>query len=273
MTENEENKKGFEIKYYRLVNGRKKDLSNKDSLNQDNIGKDKNLVFSGINLFGNILTNFISSIWEYIPYNYNEEDGKDWADLYNRIQKNGIDISDSKQIIQHLDDLRKIYIPKSKEFNEQSTVLFSLPQKDINPKIKKTKEHFFCINQNKEGYCNKCQNKISKKTNALSEIGCIFFGDYPLDKSDFFGLLNNASNLLNQKIGTIQITHHGSETGLIANNNFCLYKGRRCVISFAYGNRWNLPKKEVVERINKEEGMAYCVSNSSAYVQIIEFEV
>ena len=269
MTENEENKKGFEIKYYRLVNGRKKDLSNKDSLNQDNIGKDKNLVFSGINLFGNILTNFISSIWEYIPYNYNEEDGKDWADLYNRIQKNGIDISNSKQVVKNLNNLRTIYSQRPKNFNEQSTVLFSMPRKDI--KIKKTKEHFFCINQNKEDYCNKCKCKNGYNVSKLSEAGCIFFGDYPLDKNDFFTLLNNASNLSNISIGTIQITHHGSKTGLIQNNSFCLYTGRRCVISFAYGNLWNLPKKEVMERIRIEKGMAYCVSNSTAYVQHFEF--
>jgi len=135
------------------------------------------------------------------------------------------------------------------DLNEQSEILFSFPVATLNNIKAILGFEFKKFDENK--------------------LGAIYFGDYPLQ---YFRLdIQTELGKDADKIGTIQIPHHGSKTGLYPS-----FYADNIVYPIAFGirNRYRHPKTDVISCITAmRETFPIYITEYSYYIQKFEFEV
>lgn len=213
-----------------------------------------NFIHNGDNLLKRFSHNL--PFWEFLPYNDSKGlDRNIYSYLVQELKKNKINPNSVEDIVGKRKEIKKIYssIIKNKSLpkinlNEQSTLLLSLPE------TTKIKEYNF---------------KNSEYVAKENLLGCIYFGDYPVQK----GLPPKTSKAINnniQNVGTIQIPHHGALDGELPGMYYAM---RKCPVSYGLWNQKKHPTKHIVETIGNNNGFLVRVSEELGYFQYFEFTV
>ena len=225
------------------------------------IKDNKNIIRNGQNILEKIpgSSSSISKIvefWNFLPYNNTKGQGGAIINiLINELKKNNIDPNNVKDIVNNIDDIRKIYDSlwksgkiKKIKLNEQSTMLLSLPEV---PSIKSY--HF--------------QNK--KYVSEENLLGCLYFGDYPAKETPIEDKITDVIKANFWCTGTIQIPHHGARDGELS--EYCYYD-KKCVVSHKIDSK-NHPNKEIVYKIISNDGILVNVKEDTGYFQHFEFDL
>ena len=240
---------------------------------------DNNFISSGTDLLSRIGFPEISNIWQYLPYNYNKpQDATDafinetlkdfeqvFTDLSAFIEYRETIKHKYGQIISSKGGMRRSSVNyRGRYFNEQSTVLFSLPKDDILNSA--SFYDIICQRTHYLGYCSECKicitDKVRQKRKGDCKPGCVYLGDY-LSKPQY--LYDNLKPKLvthKSKIHTLQVAHHGSQNGVLVDD---FYNENICVISYGETNSYGHPHKKLEKAINNAERVD--VTESKEYIQ------
>lgn len=213
---------------------------------------------------------YLKACWHMITYNYqlivkNPKFIKAMTDagLYDKL-------SDEEYVSHNVKEIGDI-CKKIKNPNEQSTVLFSYPQKrsGIICENHLVGENSSCLlSQNQQIIlCNCCKNETKLCCNCYagdSLIGCVYFGDYPLNTKEHYERIRQIYETSSEYTGTIQFPHHGSTTG---NNKNILEFDKKYVFSYGFGTKH--PAKTSVEKVSDAGGCPIFVNDYSGYIQHI----
>ena len=270
-----------DTRVYRLLpKGIKKDSNEKEI-------KNKYVIESGTDLLNKFGYFDVSNFWQYPHYNYHinlSELDKIYRHLIDNIAPKVF--TDLGAFIECRDNIQKEYSrihptrgglliednPRGRYFNEQSTVLFSIPKKKISPtisfdEIKRDITHSTEI-------CYGCNFSLKyykvPLIHNIKQPGCIYLGDYLAANSSFYHNLKQEIDIYKEKIYTIQMPHHGSKNGLFTDG---FYKDRVCVIPYGLRNGYSHPHKIVQETIKEDQGIRVNVTEEAGYVQHFEFTV
>ena len=205
-------------------------------------------IHNGEDLLQKIPLKRILPFWKYLPFNNCKGMEKSIFSYLTNNLKN-INPYDAKDVINHKTEIREIYdnLGLGADLNEQSTLLLSLPEVS-------------CIKKYS------CQNR--KYISEDNLIGCIYFGDYPAQKTPIPNRIEKVITNNLCYVGTIQIPHHGACNGELPNH---YYIDKKCPVS--YGFKKNYPTIFIVDTILKNKGMLICVNEYIEYFQHFEFEV
>lgn len=210
------------------------------------------------------LSTDVNSLWEYIPYNPNwnkyaesfkekilEED-LDWEKLTNPS-------SNSSYIKKNLSILKNIYDKLGKK-NLHSLIVYSNSTIDNCISIK-----FF---SNKFNLYNKCLY------NRFYHSGCIYFGDITFNseiENSFYKFLSESKRL--QKIGLLQVPHHGSidsKGHKIISSNYLFRKPIICIISVGEFNQYGHPSAYLIQELQRNNGIVLMVTEASSTLIYLE---
>ena len=212
-----------------------------------------------------ITASYLKGIWEYIPYNLR------YADLHSKIigeySKLGLSIPKDDLInIDYikLEEARKVFdsvIKSDKNKNINSMVLYSgsvAPQK------------WFC-EAIITSHCNFILNYFFDRYYYRPfKTGCLYLGDYNLNRKDAFELLKEKYHCVQNNITLIQIPHHGSKHNF--DERICLEfdKPKIFFISAGEKNKYRHPSCTVIEKIFYSHNCVCLVTeNKSSAIQFL----
>lgn len=200
--------------------------------------------------------------WCYIPFNYDQKVRLE--KLKAELAEQGIteDIlgQDWDIIKTHLDKIKKAYkkvIPDGA--NKTSLIVYSggLTSRYIMRQYQYCMRPRFC--------CEFCRHPF------LRPEGCLYFGDNDVNQGLLLADLKNALNQVIDRIGTIQIPHHGA----LKNFNvgiFDINKNHKSFcVSFGIGNTYGHPSMRVIDDVVRYGSYLFEVTENrdSGYIQLI----
>lgn len=186
--------------------------------------------------------------WFYVPYNYNYTSRN--TELENLFLKYGLDITqfrnDLNYALVNRAKIKSIYNAITGQINQNSMMVYSGPTGN-NYKIIETYHHSFFYRQ------------------ELNRVGCIYTGDVDFN-------IVNIRNVFSQywdKVGTIQIPHHGDIKCF--NTNFFDGKHYYCPMSVGTKNSYGHPSSSVISSILSNNSIPFQITEmlNSGLIQII----
>ena len=175
--------------------------------------------------------------WLFLPYNMDYYDkNRDLVeglnDWLNRSHHSWQDLNDARFFDKaHCQQLAGIYKSLAGTINENSMLLFSGPllrQSQYKMKAK------CCAHLSQLRICDCCLDLPS---------GCLYSGDFNLKQES----LSKSYGAYFDRIGTVQIPHHGSVRSFDLNNFYA--RGKLCPVSYGVNNRFGHPDQAVVDDI------------------------
>lgn len=122
-------------------------------------------------------------------------------------------------------------------------------------------------------YCEKCKYCLIPPCKLNLSCGCIYFGDAKVDaewRNAFYEYLQGLGIL--QRIGTLQVPHHGSYLSygwnIIPSQN-CFANTVLCIISVGEFNHYGHPSARVIRELLKKGGSVSTATEavSSMFIQ------
>jgi len=204
--------------------------------------------------------------WVFIPYNYKFKSRN--LQLIKELKNEGFDCNklttDSTYALDEIiSDVRltkkqggkkfkAIYDKLSGSINQNSMILYSGPLR--NQYYQKHCRHGNCYDWHYYECC------------SFDKVGCVYTGDTDLNVVKIKSVLN----FLWDKVGTIQIPHHGDiksfDNQALSSGNYC------CPISLSTNNSFGHPSTKVIGEIMKNHCCPVLITEKldSLYVEIIE---
>jgi len=204
--------------------------------------------------------------WVFIPYNF--EYKKRNLKLIKELRNEGFDCNKltsnpNYALDEIIHDLRltkkqggkkinAIYDKLSGRINQNSMILYSGP-------LRNQDYHKYCLQRN-------CYDWHYHKCCSFDKVGCVYTGDTDLKVVNIKTVLN----YLWDKVGTIQIPHHGDinsfDNQVVSSGNYC------CPISLGTNNSYGHPSTKVIGEIMKNCCCPVLVTEKldSSHVEIIE---
>lgn len=237
----------FDLK---AINGSNRDDNSKNSVLKE-LRKVKSL--APINILQDKL------FWEYIPYNPNWDK---YAELFKlEISRHGLDwnqlvASDNGAYIEdNFLTLKKVY-NKLRQKNLHSLVVCSSSKQDVK---------LSC-------YCEKCKYCLIPPCKLNLSCGCIYFGDAKVEakwRNAFYKYLQGLGIL--QRIGTLQVPHHGSSSSqgenIISKKNI-LASPVLCIISAGEFSQYGHPSESVINKLHNNGGIVSMVTEKASSMVI-----
>ncbi|MDR0822367.1 MAG: hypothetical protein LBN20_01115 [Endomicrobium sp.] len=188
--------------------------------------------------------NRMEIIWKYVPYNFkSDERSKQFIKALKRAGISENCTYDDRTIKK----IKKIYASIDGNLNENSMVVFSLPDK---------REDKFRVN-NYYGYSGTNYRKCHSP-------GCVFMGDFDAKKNLKEGLQQLLNSYYMDKIiGVLQIPHHGSRENY---NSELIKPYLFYVISFGNNNQYGHPSCESTSDILKKKGVLILITQCKLFM-------
>lgn len=230
--------------------------SNRDDNSKKNVLKELRKVKSLVPI--NILHD--NPFWEYIPYNPNWDK---YVELFkSKISQYKLDWDqlvapdNGTYIEKNFSDLKKIY-NELKQKNLHSLVVCSSSKQDVK---------LSC-------YCEKCKYCLIPPCKLNLSCGCIYFGDAKVNaewRNAFYKYLQGLGIL--QRIGTLQVPHHGSSSSQgenIISKGYILANPVLCIISVGEVSQYGHPSESVINKLHNNGGIVFMVTedDASKYIQ------
>lgn len=213
-----------------------------DSINYDNLG---NRIKSGQ------LIRILN--WIYVPFNiYYRTRNQELLDL---LKVNNLDVFQMRNDLTYLIDnrrkIKEVYDKVSGNINQNSMLVYSGPLEETILHVFNQPEYHWWYNQ-----CVK------------HEAGCIYTGDADLNLSNIYNIYRPFWN----KVGTIQVPHHGSLHNFNEHVFNDMGKCRCYPISHGKANSYGHPSNAVLINIAKNNSCGKSVTEDldSAFIQIID---
>jgi hypothetical protein len=182
--------------------------------------------------------------WYYIPYNFKDSNRREEFEM--ALKSFSLRLSDitADNIEKHIETLRKAYSKVSgKDLNENSMVLFS---------GKKDENTITC-----SGHC---------PSKEIKNSGCLYTGDVNLKLPEIVKNLRSKLGILYNRIGTLQVPHHGSvydfDNSILHDNNI-----ECAVVSYGINNCYGHPSEKVINDIKLKGVDVYRITEFSYIIQ------
>ena len=202
--------------------------------------------------------------WMFLPYNMdyyhrNKNLLRNLSDWLNQNNYSLQDLNNEKFYEKlfcndnHRRRLAQIYRNLKGAINENSMLLFSGPMQRQNQCEMKLMSR---VHSPILWFFESCFNR---------QPGCLYSGDFNLKHES----LSISYGFYFDRIGTVQIPHHGSNKSFDL-KNFCA-KGMVCPVSYGVNNRFRHPHETVIDKIVGAGGCPVCVTNDrfSEFKEII----
>ena len=198
--------------------------------------------------------------WEYIPYNPNWDK---YAELFkSKITQHGLDWDqlvapdNGAYIKKNFFTLKKFY-DELKQKNLHSLVVCSNSVQDVQLSSRRVN----------------CKNCLNLPGRLDLPCGCIYFGDAKVEakwRNAFYKYLQGLGIL--QRIGTLQVPHHGSSSSNgenIISKRYILANPVLCIISVGEFNHYGHPSARVIRELLRKGGSVSTVTEavSSMFIQ------
>lgn len=209
------------------------------------------IISSGSDVASMISPIFSSSLWEYIPYNFERVNRLKELKKYEPFKStplkklcSSLQTTNKNKRKAKIEKMKKAYMKVPGGLNSNSMILYS----GINNK------GIISVSQgvNKKNCCPPCCE--------MDNVGCLYTGDYDASKVDTFNDLKKKYESYWYSIKFIQVPHHGSEKNF---NSGFLGINKYFVISVGLKNKYKHPSVHVISEILLSGGNLLIVTESS----------